>query len=56
LNPLLLSGFGTSISVDKRKLIIQKKLANEKLAFYPKPVSAEKDESHILLFHFHFWF
>jgi CRISP-associated protein Cas1 len=39
LNPLLLSGFGTSISVDKRKLIIQNKLANERLEFYPHQIS-----------------
>ena len=28
MNPLLISGFGTSINVDKRKLIIQNKLKN----------------------------
>ena len=39
MNPLLLSGFGTSISVDKRRLIIQNKLANERLEFYPHQIS-----------------
>jgi CRISP-associated protein Cas1 len=39
LNPLLLSGFGTSISVDKRKLIIQNRLANKRLEFYPHQIS-----------------
>ena len=39
MNPLLLSGFGTSINVDKRKLIIQNKLKNEKLEFYPHQIS-----------------
>lgn len=35
LNPLLISGFGTSINVDKRNLIIQNKLSKQKLEFYP---------------------
>jgi CRISPR-associated protein Cas1 len=35
LNPLLISGFGTSINVDKAKLIINNKLKKEKLEFYP---------------------
>src|SRR3989475_237499 len=39
MNPLLISGFGTSINVDKRKLIIQNKLKNEKLEFYPHQIS-----------------
>src|SRR2546428_7333564 len=39
MNPLLVSGFGTSINVDKRKLIIQNKLKNEKLEFYPHQIS-----------------
>src|SRR5256712_1627859 len=38
MNPLLVSGFGTSINVDKRKLIIQNKLKNEKLEFYPHQI------------------
>ena len=36
---MLLSGFGTSISVDKRKLIIQNRLANERLEFYPHQIN-----------------
>ena len=39
MNPLLLSGFGISISVDKRRLIIQNKLANERLEYYPHQIS-----------------
>lgn len=39
MNPLLVSGFGTSVSVDKRKLVIQNKLANEWLKFYPHQIS-----------------
>lgn len=39
MNPLLLSGFGTSIGVDKRKLIIRNKLANERLEFYPHQIN-----------------
>jgi CRISPR-associated protein Cas1 len=35
LNPLLISGFGTSINVDKRKLIVTNKLKQEKLEFFP---------------------
>lgn len=38
MNPLLISGFGTSINVDKRKLIIQNKLKNEKIEFYPHQI------------------
>jgi len=38
LNPLLVSGFGTSINVDKRKLIITNKLKNEKLEFLPHKI------------------
>jgi len=38
MNPLLLSGFGTSINVDKRKLIINNKLKNQKLEFYPHQI------------------
>ena len=39
MNPLLLTGFGTSINVDKRKLIIQNKLKKQKLEFYPHKIS-----------------
>src|SRR3989442_3476609 len=39
MNPLLISGFGTSINVDRRKLIIQNRLKNEKLEFYPHQIS-----------------
>lgn len=38
MNPLLLSGFGNCVSVDKRKLIIQNKLTNERLGFYPHQI------------------
>jgi len=38
LNPLLISGFGTSINVDKRKLIITNKLKKEKLEFLPHKI------------------
>lgn len=39
MNPLLISGFGTSINVDKRKLIIQNKLQNKKYEFYPHKIN-----------------
>ena len=39
MNPLLISGFGTSINVEKRRLVIQNKLKNEKLEFYPHQIS-----------------
>src|SRR2546428_14007089 len=42
MNPLLISGFGTSINVDKRKLIIHNKLKNEKLEFYPHQISNDR--------------
>lgn len=35
MNPLLVSGFGTSIAVDKRRLVIYNRLKDEKLEFYP---------------------
>ncbi|MHB1830016.1 MAG: CRISPR-associated endonuclease Cas1 [Candidatus Micrarchaeaceae archaeon] len=35
MNPLLISGFGTSITVDRRRLTIVNKLENKKLEFYP---------------------
>jgi CRISPR-associated protein Cas1 len=38
MNPLLISGFGTSISVDKRKLIINNSKLNEHLEFYPHQI------------------
>ena len=38
MNPLLISGFGTSINVDKRKLIVTNKLKNQKLEFYPHKI------------------
>src|ERR1051326_2071560 len=38
MNPLLISGFGTSINIEKRKLVIQNKLKNEKLEFYPHQI------------------
>lgn len=39
MNPLLLSGFGISISVDKRKLIIHNKLSKEHFESYPHQIS-----------------
>jgi CRISPR-associated protein Cas1 len=40
MNPLLLSGFGISINVDKRKLVIVNKLENnEKYEFYPHQIT-----------------
>lgn len=39
MNPLLISGFGTSINVEKRKLIIQNRLKNKKLEFYPHRIN-----------------
>jgi len=38
MNPLLVSGFGTSINVEKRKLIIKNKLKNERIEFYPHQI------------------
>lgn len=39
MNSLLISGFGTLINVDKRKLIITNKLDNTKLEFYPHKIN-----------------
>ena len=39
MNPLLITGFGTSINVDKRKLIITNKLKQTRLEFYPHKIS-----------------
>ena len=38
MNPLLISGFGTSINVDKRKLIVTNKLNDTRLEFYPHKI------------------
>jgi len=38
LNPLLVSGFGTSINVDKRKLIVTNKLQKSRLEFNPHKI------------------
>jgi len=38
MNPLLISGFGTSINVDKRKLIVTNRLKKEKLEFSPHKI------------------
>jgi CRISPR-associated protein Cas1 len=38
MNPLLISGFGTSINVDKRKLIVTNKLKNQRLEFNPHKI------------------
>jgi len=39
LNPLLITGFGTSINVDKRKLIITNRLKDTRLEFYPHKIN-----------------
>ena len=39
MNSLLISGFGTSIKVDKRKLIITNKLKDTRLEFYPHKIN-----------------
>ena len=39
MNPLLITGFGTSINVDKRKLIITNKLKDTRLEFYPHKIN-----------------
>ena len=39
MNPLLITGFGTSINVDKRKLIITNRLKKTKLEFYPHKIN-----------------
>ena len=39
MNPLLITGFGTSINVDKRKLIITNKLKGTRLEFYPHKIN-----------------
>jgi len=39
MNPLLITGFGTSINVNKRKLSITNKLKDTKLEFYPHKIS-----------------
>ncbi|MCH9657447.1 CRISPR-associated endonuclease Cas1 [archaeon] len=39
MNPLLITGFGTSINIDKRKLIITNKLKDTKLEFYPHKIN-----------------
>jgi len=38
MNPLLISGFGTNINVEKRRLIITNKLDNVHLEFYPHQI------------------
>jgi len=39
LNPLLITGFGTSINVDKRKLIITNRLKDTRLEFHPHKIN-----------------
>ena len=39
MNPLLITGFGTSINVDKRKLIIKNKIKETKLEFFPHKIN-----------------
>ena len=39
MNPLLITGFGTSINVDKRKLIITNKLKGTRIEFYPHKIN-----------------
>ena len=38
MKPLLINGFGTRITVDKRKLIIDNRKNNEHLEFYPHQI------------------
>ncbi len=38
MNPLLITGFGTNINVDKRRLIIDNKLENKHYEFYPHQI------------------
>ena len=42
MNPLLITGFGTSINVDKRKLIITNKLKDTRLEFFPHKISHDR--------------
>jgi len=39
MNPLLISGFGTTVNVDKRKLVIVNKLDDTRLEFYPHKIN-----------------
>ena len=39
MNPLLITGFGTSINVDKRKMIITNRLKDTRLEFYPHKIN-----------------
>ena len=39
MNPLLITGFGTSVNVDKRKLIITNRLKGTRLEFFPHKIS-----------------
>ena len=39
MNPLLITGFGTSINVDKQKLIITNKLKGTRLEFFPHKIN-----------------
>ncbi len=39
MNPLIITGFGTSINVDKRKLIITNRLKDTRLEFYPHKIN-----------------
>jgi len=39
MNPLLITGFGTSINVDKRKLIITNRLKDTRLEFFPHKIN-----------------
>ncbi|WP_420545278.1 CRISPR-associated endonuclease Cas1 [Nitrosopumilus sp.] len=39
MNPLLITGFGTSINVDKRKLIITNRLKGTRLEFFPHKIN-----------------
>jgi len=38
MNPLLVSGFGVSIHVERRKLVVHDRLKDEKIAFYPHQI------------------
>ncbi|MCA9828748.1 MAG: CRISPR-associated endonuclease Cas1, partial [Nitrosopumilus sp.] len=39
MNTCMISGFGTSINVDKRKLVITNKMQNTRLEFYPHKIN-----------------
>jgi hypothetical protein len=46
MNPLLISGFGTNINVEKRKLTITNKLDNVQLGFYPHQIPYDRGRTY----------